>query len=73
MSTQAPTIVIRDDRQVVDYTTTDMMYAWIFIGVVIFCVVVFCCIFGTNNEPKHSKRVIYHVLDYSMQLPKNGF
>ncbi len=73
MSTQTPTVIIKDERDVVDYTTTDMMFAWIFIGVVVFCVVVFCCLFNTNNSSKHNKRVIYHVLDYDLQLPKNGF
>jgi hypothetical protein len=58
----APTVVIRDDRNSIDYTAQDMIFVWIFFAI-LFCLIVGFCMMIPWDPPPKNQRVIRYVIE----------
>jgi hypothetical protein len=57
------TLIIHDERLRNDYTDTDIMFAWIFFGVVFGLIILYCCFMSWETPHKSHKRVLHYVID----------
>ena len=59
------TIVIRDERDIVDYNAQDMIFAWIFFGILFCIIVAFCTMTPVMSwePPAKNQRVIRYVIE----------